>query len=158
MAAPTINIDGMKFELQEGFADGYQNAIAPVKGLTKVTHHYAYQWQGGEFKPLRLALDLAVGAQSIIETPEHLKSICGKFYQIALKPKGAPRPREISVAVGTWFKRNGYIKNLDIEYKAPWSQDGQPMVATIRFEFVIDFDADNDLNKLPTSKSFSFLN
>ena len=158
MGAPILTIEEMKFELQEGFSDGYTNNIKPAGDQGKVTHPYRHEWWGGAFKPLRIELNLGVGAQDIITTPEHLKDICGKFYKMALadQPAGS-KPKKITFSVGSWYKRRGYVRDLDINYKAPWTSEGLPMTATIRFELIIDFDAEDDYaKKLPSSKTFTF--
>lgn len=158
MATPTLDIDGMKFELEDGFSDGYTNQLRPAAEMKGVTHPYKYLWWRGEFKPLRIVLNLAVGVQSLLTTPEHLKSVCGAFFKMALSQSSQGEelmPKKVSLSVGSWYKRMGYIRNLDIDYNPPWSQQGLPMTAKITFEFVLDFG--EDPAKLPNSETFSYV-
>jgi len=165
---PILGIAGYKFEIERGFSDGYRNAIVAPMGKNKnyTTHTVMFEWVGGKFRPLDIQIHLAVGVQSIVTTPHKLVEILETFYRCTLPqkasgggPSGMPRPVEITV--GTWFRRFGYIEDINVTFEGPWDADtGQPMQATVRLMILPDFltkvNRMDYPNHLPTAKNFTF--
>jgi hypothetical protein len=159
-----LRIGDYEFELEQGFSDGYTNNMVPVvmQGYSCLTHPPKFNWMGGEFKPLNIMLNLVVGIQSALPTANALNAILTYFYQKALSPQpaGNVKPALVTVGVGSWFERNGYIQDLDVQFQDPWDIDtGMPMRATVKFIFLSDFLADSpnyDFNYLPSSSNWHF--
>lgn len=159
---PKLKIEDLEFELEAGFSEGYTNNLECALDAASnfLTHSGNMYWKGGSFKPLSIAIFLAVGVQSAIQTPTQLKDVVTKLFSYALSEQQvtvAP-PKRITIEVGSWYKKKGYIRIIDVDWDAPWDNDtGMAMTAKVRLEFMYDFMA-GDISKysqyLPNSSNW----
>jgi hypothetical protein len=139
---PFLKINNLAFELEQGFSDGYHNNLNPGTGLSWRTHPPLYYWQGGYFKPIKIQMNLAVGVQTIIPTPQDLVNTLATLESYALveNTQSGVKPACITLEVGTWFARKGYIEDVDFTYEPPWDiATGMPMKATVVLSIVSEF-------------------
>jgi hypothetical protein len=161
-----LKIGDYSFVIERSFSDGYKNTLRPVASLLYRTHPTSFIWEGGEFKPLSIAINLAVDdkGQAGINTPQALNKVLATIFSYSVAPVssvnkgntpslGGPKP--IIVSVGDWFSRRGRITDLDIEFRPPWDiETGMPLVAEVKFTLLYDFLANEDVKdsrKTPTS-------
>ena len=166
MNGPILRIAGgktkLEFELEQGFSDGYTSNIRYAQGLLYLSHPNTLIWEGGEFKPLNIVFELAVGVQSIIQTPKDLVDRITDIYNLSLPTQavGNIPPPVTTISVGSWFLRKGFIKEVNVDWKEPWDvQTGEPFRAQVRILHVVDFmigSAIIDNTKLPSSGKWHF--
>ena len=140
--APILRIGDLKFEIEQNFSDGYHNNIRSPSEITNTSHPTHFMWAGGEFKPINIALNLAVGVQSAITTPQELITVLKTLYLYCLPPRpvGSVPPEPIEISMGDWYRKAGRISDLDVTYMYPWDvKTGMPMRAEVRFVFIIDY-------------------
>ena len=161
-SGPILMVNQYSFELEQGFTDGYLSKIRPLNSLKFRSHPSDFIWEGGEFKPLNIEINLAVGIQSIVSTPDKLVDIITEFYKFALPPNssGYVVPKPVTVKVGTWFRRDGYVLDLDVTYQEPWdSETGKPLRAILKFMLMADFmpnkKKSTNLKELPNSGNWN---
>ena len=160
--APILKINDLAFELEQGFSDGYRNFIRPVYNLNYRSHPTKFIWDKGQFDPLDVRIQLAVGVQSIISSPGKLVQVLEKLYSYSLPLEQAIHklPQVTMVSVGTWFSRLGYIQDLRVDFQGPWDVNtGAPMRAGVRFALLADFltnEKYSDSRKLPNASNWSF--
>lgn len=135
-----LAIDELSFYLQGGFTDGYKNDLMPLKTFT--THPSYYLWWGGEFKPINIQLTLFVDDNTQISTPTQLKDTVEKLIRKSLNSSsyGVNMLPWVTLRIGSWFTRKGYLADVDVAWKPPWDvPTGMAMVADVSFVFVSDF-------------------
>ena len=175
-AAPTMTIsgsgdEGLTFELQGNMKDGYTNEIKPMPGSWGASHVPGFLWTGGRFKPLNIQLDLMVGVQKQeprMKTPEGLSEIVRQLFLMTLIEKpGLQLPNRVTVSVGTWFERQGFIKNFDVEWMPPYDvETGLSHRVLVMFQLEADFNTAVSKDegrsykyiesRAPTSKNFNW--
>jgi len=140
--APVLKIGDMEFELEQSFSDGYRNDIRPPGEMTHRCHPTHFIWTGGEFTPLNIAINLAVGVQSALTTPQTLRDALRKFYRYCIpsNPVTSKPPEPVVISLGDWYKKVGYMGDLNVTYMEPWDiETSMPMRAEVRFTFIIDY-------------------
>jgi hypothetical protein len=109
---------------------------------------------------MRVEINLVVGVQNAIQTPEKLKEVVLAFFKIALPDNVETIRTPVTVQVGSWFSRIGYIVDLTVKWDEPYDIDtGMPYRANVQFEFIADFynkESDLTLDKNPKSADFDF--
>jgi len=151
----------LEFELEQGFADGYENRFE-VPGETKqrASHPKGYDWHGGKFKPMRIEVNLVVGVQNAISTPKKLKEVVRTFFRMALPDNVETIRSPVIIQVGSWFSRVGYISDLGVRWDEPYDVDtGMPYRANVSLEFIADFyniESNLLLDKNPKAGDFDF--
>jgi len=141
---PFLKINNLVFELEQGFTDGYHNELSAGSSMAWRTHPTLYYWKGGYFKPIKIQMNLAVGVQSIITTPQELVNTLATLESYALVEqvvgKAGPKPACITLEVGTWFARKGYLEDIDFTFEPPWDiSTGMPMKATVVVTIIPEF-------------------
>jgi hypothetical protein len=148
--------------IEEDFSDGYSGKIeSPIESGT-FTNPIDFQWRGGQFKPISFSVTLFVDAESNIATPKELTDTIQQLYRYAMPAQQTSVPPEpLTFSVGSWYKKLGYIKDVDVTYKSPWDlATGMPLRALIRFSFLVDYSAggaagdtgvSDNVSKNPTS-------
>lgn len=163
MFGPILKIGGvLEFELEQGFSDGYNNNIRPTNGLLYRTHPTKYVWRGGQFRPLQISINLVVGVQSKLQTPQDLTNALTTLYKLSLSQSygQGSGPDPVTVEIGSWFRRDGYIENLDVTFNPPWDiNTGESMNADVQFALVADFLSKTDVadsRYCPNASNFHF--
>lgn len=135
-----LMIDDLRFMLQGGFSDGYKNDLMPLKTFT--THPSHFLWWGGSFKPINIQLTLFVDDKTDIPTPALLRKKVEALTKKALNSSsyGVNTLPVVTLKVGSWFVRKGYLEDMEVTWKPPWDiNTGEAMVADVSFAFVSDF-------------------
>jgi hypothetical protein len=167
---PVLQLDedpDLVFPLSGPFTDGYHNDIAyGFESMNYRSHYTIFGWQKGYFKPMTIELNLAVGlddgGKGFLETPERLQTVLSKLLALSVIERhgsGQFMPlRAVRLRVGEWFRRQGYMQDIDFTFMPPWDIDtGAPLRAEVRFMFMPDFLADStyrDTQQLPVSSDF----
>ena len=82
---------------------------------------------GGTFKPTAVSLEVVVGAGDAQPvSADALVAWCHWLVQCTLPADGLGTfPDQIVLSIGDWWKRKGYIEDLDIEFTEPWCCGGK---------------------------------
>lgn len=148
------------FELEQGFSDGYSNTFNIPYGLEFGTHPRTIKWEGGQFRDLAVAINLVVGVQTGLGSPADLVKAVENLFKLALAEKLKTIGKPVTMKVGSWFSRQGFIRDLSVDWREPYElSTGKPMVATVRFNFMTDFFPEGtivDASRLPYSGTFRF--
>lgn len=135
----------MAFELEGDIREGYTNRyVVPMGdvGSAFYTNPKRYDWKGGSLNPVGVTINLVVGVQSALQTAQDLIDAVGDFYKLALVEKEAPIQGPVTMEIGTWWSREGYIQNLNVIWKRPYDiETGMPMQAEVSFDFLTDYYA-----------------
>jgi hypothetical protein len=160
-----LQIGFLKFIIEQGFSDGYTNTIDPSPSQFYRTHPAVFIWKGGQFKPIQISINLIVDreGQDGCSTPEGLVEILAEIMSYSLRTeKSVTGPKSVTLRVGTWFERTGYITDVNVEFKPPWDiTTGMPMAAEAKFILLPDFLAGESVEKainstnMPTNESFN---
>lgn len=165
MEGPIVQLGSLKFMIEEDFSDGYSGKIEPAIESGTFSNPLDFQWKGGAFKPISFSVTLFVDKDSNISTPQELVATIEQIYKYALPAAQTRPPALVMFSVGTWYKKKGYVKDVDATYKSPWDlSTGMPLRAQVRFSFTVDYTAGmgqpgdtkitDNLSKNPTSGTF----
>ena len=105
----------LAFTLPDGFSDGYQNTLKAV-AEPRQTHPRNYLWKQGAVKDMKFKLKLVVGISYGIESPRQLLWYVEQLYSMTILRAGQTKLEEVEVLYGAWFKRTGYIKDVDVKF------------------------------------------
>lgn len=170
MNYPTIRIEGnganLSFVMTDGFSEGYANKLEGMEWQT--THPMYFWWTGGAFQPIPFVVTLFVDKESPINTSTILENTVRGVIGAALCPVAAggsmfTLPQQaVTLYVGDWWQRLGYLQDVSVDWKPPWDMEnqGRAMIAVLHFTFMPDWLAKDTTNKafdrLPTASSFKF--
>ena len=166
---PLLKIYGLgqelSFALQEGFSEAYTNSLE-LSDDTSYTHPLTLKFKGGHFDPMKIDLDLFVGVGDRQDTLQQLRDKVLLIQRMAMKQtqKDVTPPR-ITIRVGTWFSRKGYIKNVTRNWLPPFdTATGESFHVKVCFTFESDFansylqkgTITSGVSKLPQGKDFEW--
>ncbi len=160
----------LKFALQSGFSDGYENRFMDFASMDRA-HPRNIMWRGGKVKDLRINLDLAVGVDGR-PTPEDMINTLNQIRSLAIPPaktgKWARMVEPVLVTVHgkdtnrPWFERTCVVKDIDDDFMQPWDmQRGIPMHVKVSIvlmaHFLSEYDKDVTSASGTPSGNWSYL-
>ena len=111
----------LAFEMQDGFQTGYENEIEAKAGKM-LTHPMVYMWKGGKVKPFTVELDLHVGVQRFITSPEKLVGVIEMLRDMSLPVRTSFESVIVSVQGGqrTWFRCRAFLESVQTTWMPPY--------------------------------------
>ena len=133
----------LAFEMQDGFQTGYENQLEEKAGKM-LTHPMVYMWKGGKVKPFTVELDLAVGVQRFITSPEKLIGVIEALYDMALAARSSLESVIVSVqgSSRTWFRCRAFLQSIGATQMPPYDMTtGIPLHAKVSLSFTPTYSA-----------------
>ena len=146
-------------EMQDGFQTGYENEIE-AKVSTMITHPMTYMWKGGKVKPFTVELDLHVGVQRNIDTPNQLRDGVQALRDMCLPVNRTATFESVLVCVKgtrfTWFSCRAFLESMQTTWMPPYDVlTGIPHHAKVSLSFTPTYsqyagsESNTDMRSLP---------
>lgn len=126
----------------ENLSDAYKNEIEPALDQWQ-THPKAHQWKKGGFEQMTIDLELYVdhpAGPSGIDSPEKLQEVVQSIVRMAIANDQTKLLEKVTLSVGNFFRRKGYIREARPEWGAPWTSNGVPHYCKLSLVFQFEFD------------------
>ncbi len=100
-------------------------------------------------EPISLEFSIVVGVEGSATDHTQLMTTCEQLVKSSIPERKSLIGSPLHLTVGNWFSSDGFVSNVLLEFKAPWTEAGDPKRVDITLEFT-------PLVYIPTSKGVTF--